>query len=39
MDKIFKTKKISYNFCGVMGGPAIGTGYPCGIYGGAKKIF
>ena len=21
MDKIFKTKKISYNFCGVMGGP------------------
>ena len=21
MDKIFKSKKISYNFCGVMGGP------------------
>ena len=40
MDKIFKTKKISYNFCGVMGGPVQSEqAILGGIYGGTKKDF
>ena len=40
MDKIFKSKKISYNFCGVMGGPVQSEqGILGGIYGGKKSNF
>jgi len=38
--KIFKSKKISYNFCGVMGGPVQSEqGILGGIYGGKKSNF
>ena len=40
MDKIFKSKKINYNFCGVMGGPVQSEqGILGGIYGGKKSNF
>ena len=40
MDKIFKLKNISYNFCGVMGGPVQSDqGILGGIYGGKKNNF
>ena len=40
MDKIFKSKKIIYNFCGVMGGPVQSEqGILGGIYGGKKSNF
>ncbi len=40
MNKIFKSKKISYNFCGVMGGPIQSEqGILGGIYGGKKSDF
>ena len=40
MNKIFQSKKISYNFCGVMGGPVQSEqGILGGIYGGKKNDF
>ena len=40
MSKIFQSKKISYNFCGVMGGPVQSEqGILGGIYGGKKNDF
>ncbi len=40
MNKIFKSKRISYNFCGVMGGPVQSEqGILGGIYGGKKNDF
>ena len=40
MNKIFLSKKISYNFCGVMGGPVQSEqGILGGIYGGKKNDF
>ena len=40
MEKIFKSKNISYNFCGVMGGPAQSEqGILGGIFGGKKNNF
>ena len=40
MNKIFQSKKISYNFCGVMGGPVQSEqGILGGIYGGKKTDF
>ena len=40
MNKIFQSKKISYNFCGVMGGPVQSEqGILGGIYGGKKNEF
>ncbi len=40
MKQIFQSKKISYNFCGVMGGPAQSEhGILGGIYGGKKNDF
>ena len=40
MNKIFKSKNIDYNFCGVMGGPVQSEqGILGGIYGGKKSNF
>ena len=40
MNKIFKSKNIDYNFCGVMGGPVQSEqGILGGIYGGKKRNF
>ncbi len=40
MNKIFQSKRISYNFCGVMGGPVQSEqGILGGIYGGKKNDF
>ena len=40
MNKIFQSKKISYNFCGIMGGPVQSEqGILGGIYGGDKNEF
>ena len=40
MSKIFQSKKISYSFCGVMGGPVQSEqGILGGIYGGKKNDF
>ncbi len=40
MNKIFKSKNIDYNFCGVMGGPIQSEqGILGGIYGGKKRNF
>ena len=40
MKKIFQSKKISYNFCGVMGGPVQSEqGILGGIYGGKKNDY